>query len=78
MGHLAEDVERAALEDFLQAATPEIVTDLGIKCISTGSAFVSIASALPSSAIVINRAIGVGFPTAVTKDDVREIIEAYR
>lgn len=78
MGYIAEDVERAALEDLHQAATPEIAVNLGIKGISIGSAFVSIASALPASAIVINRAIGVGISAPETEDTAREIVEAYQ
>jgi GNAT superfamily N-acetyltransferase len=51
---------------------------LGIEGRTIGSAFVSIASALPASAIVINRAIGIGYSAPETRETVREIVEAYR
>jgi GNAT superfamily N-acetyltransferase len=74
----AEEIERAALEDLHEAASPELRVSLGIECRTIGSAFVSIASALPTSAIVINRAIGLGHQAPATEDAIREIVEAYR
>lgn len=75
---LAEEIERAALEDFHEAATPELRTSLGIESRAIGSAFVSIASALPVSAIVINRVVGLGLLAPETEETLREIVEAYR
>ena len=78
MQSLAKEIERAALEDLHEAASPELRARLGIECRTIGSAFVSIASALPASAIVINRAIGVGIAAPETEDTIHEIVEAYR
>ena len=75
---LAEEIERAALEDFHEAAPSELRASLGIESRTMGSAFVSIASALPASAIVINRAVGVGLLAPETEETLREIVEAYR
>lgn len=78
MQSLAEEIERAALADLHEAASPELRASLGIESRTIGSAFVSIARALPASAIVINRAIGLGNPVPETEDTIREIVEAYR
>ncbi len=78
MQSLAEEIERAALEDLHDAAPPELRASLGIESRIIGSAFVSIASALPASAIVINRAIGLGIQAPETEDTIREIVEMYR
>ncbi len=78
MRYLAEELERAALEDFHQAASPELRKSLGVESRTIGSAFVSMASALPSSAIVINRVIGLGLSTGETGDTIHQIVEAYR
>ena len=57
---IAEEIERAALEDLHKAASAELTTDLGMQGLYIGSGFVSIASSLPDTAIVLNRSIGVG------------------
>ena len=75
---LADEIERAALEDLHDAAPPELRASLGIESRTIGSAFVSIASALPASAIVINRAIGTGCMAPETEETIREIVDAYR
>lgn len=72
-----EAVERAALAD-LHAAVPESLrAELGISRAEIGGAFVSAASALPSSAIVINRAIGLGLASPESRDSVEAIAAAY-
>ncbi len=78
MAGIAEDIERAALEEFHEAATTEIKSELGLKALRMGGGFVSIASALPASAIVINRALGLGLKTPETQDVANEIVEAFR
>lgn len=78
MVHIAEEIERSALQDLHEAATPELVANLGMRGVEIGSAFVSIAKTLPASAIVINRAIGVGLEAPETEDTAREIVEAFR
>ena len=76
--HEAEEIERAALEDLHAAATPELVERLGLKALSIGSGLVSVAGALPASAIVINRAIGLGLAAPETEASVAEMLAAYR
>ena len=78
MHSLAEEIERAALEDLHEAATPEMRSGLGIEGRTIGSAFISIASALPASAIVINRAIGVGISAPAIEETIQEIVETYQ
>jgi len=78
MGFDAEFIERAALQDLHDAATPRLVRTLGLQTVSVGSALVSVAAALPASAIVINRAIGLGLSTAETEEAVQEIVSTYR
>jgi GNAT superfamily N-acetyltransferase len=78
MQSLAEEIERAALADLHEAAPPELRASLGIESRTIGSAFVSIARALPASAIVINRAIGLGNPAPETEATIRAIVEVYR
>ncbi len=78
MGFEAELIERAALADLHAAATPQLVETLRLQTRSIGSALVSVAGALPASAIVINRAIGVGLSVPETEETVREIVTAYR
>ena len=78
MHSLAEEIERAALEDLHEAATPEMRASLGIEGRTIGSAFISIASALPASAIVINRAIGVGLSAPEIEETIQEIVETYQ
>lgn len=78
MQHMAEEIERAALEDLHEAATPLMRETLGIKGRAIGGAFVSIASALPTSAIVVNRVIGAGLRSPESREAVDEIVDAYR
>lgn len=78
MPYLAEEIERAALEDFHAAASAELRARLGIESRTPGSAFLSIASALPAPAIVINRVIGLGFSAPETEETIQGIVDAYR
>ena len=77
MTHPADELERAALEDLHAAAPPELCRSLGIGGRNIGSAFVSIAAALPASAIVINRAIGVGLRARESEATIGEMVHAY-
>ena len=74
----SETLERAALEDLHRAATPLLKRALGLQCIRVGSALVSIAAALPSSAIVINRSIGLGLAWPAEAGDVAALTANYR
>jgi GNAT superfamily N-acetyltransferase len=74
----AEAIERAALADLHAAATPELVAGLGLRSLEIGTGLVSVAAGLPASAIVINRAIGLGLGAAETEQSVGEMLAAYR
>lgn len=78
MGTHAEEIERVALEDLHQAVTLELADHIGIRSMNVGTAFVSLASALPATAIVLNRTIGLGLSRPEAEETVREIVEAYR
>jgi GNAT superfamily N-acetyltransferase len=49
-----------------------------LKALEIGSAFVSVAPALPRSAIVINRALGLGLSGPASRADVDAIVGAYQ
>ncbi len=73
----SEHIERAALEDLHAAIPAPLAQALGVRSLRIGSAFVSLASALPPSAIVINRAIGLGLAEPAGAAAVRELVAAY-
>lgn len=56
----SEALDRAELEELHRVAAPSDVAALGLRALAVGSAFVSVAGRAPMSAIVINRAIGLG------------------
>lgn len=74
----SEDIERAALADLHSAATPELVDRLQLGVREIGAALVSIGGALPASAIVVNRAIGLGLGAAETEATLGAMVDAYR
>jgi len=78
MGWEAEEIERAALADLHNAATAEQIDKLKLRSLSIGAALVSVAPTLPASAIVINRAIGVGLSEPENRVTVEEILSTYR
>jgi GNAT superfamily N-acetyltransferase len=78
MSDQAEFIERAVLEDIHRAAPPALVGELGIRSLACGGAFVSLAEALPESAILINRTIGLGLISPATEADVQDIVAAYK
>lgn len=74
----SEQIERDALRALHDGVTEEIGEALGLSSFESGSLFVSIASELPSSAIVINRALGLGLDGPATRDAVRGVVKAYQ
>ena len=78
MGLEAEFIEREALADLHAAATPDLSERLGLRTRRIGSALVSVAGALPASAIVINRALGLGLATPETVETVQGMLALYR
>ena len=78
MDNPAEAIERAALEDLHAAASPELRRRLGLEARDQGGAFVSVAAALPASAIVVNRALGLGLAAPASEETVDAIVATYR
>lgn len=74
----SEFIERAALADLHASADSELVERLELRALSIGSALVSVACALPSSAVLINRALGVGLEAPETEETLGAIVGAYR
>lgn len=74
----SEALERTALEDLHKATLRLQATAVSLKGRTIGSAFVSIARHLPSSAIVINRALGLGLSEPESQETTRAILAAYR
>lgn len=77
MDHEAEFIEQAALADILAAATPAQRETLRLEARWVESALVSIAGALPPTAIVVNRTIGLGLSSPATESAIRNIVDAY-
>ena len=78
MPHIAEEVERAALEELHSVAPTAVRQSIGLAGQTIGSAFVSVARALPPTAIVLNRTIGVGLRKPETRKTINEIVDAYQ
>jgi len=78
MSYEGEFVERDSMIDLQAAETPELVDALGLTALNIGDTFVSVAAKLPATAIVINRALGLGLTSAETKENVVRMVEAYR
>jgi GNAT superfamily N-acetyltransferase len=71
-----ETTERAMLED-LNAAGEELAAELRQHSRTVSSTYVSVLGALPASAIVANRAIGLGLDSEATSGTVDEIVALY-
>lgn len=78
MDDLAERIERATLEEIYAAASLDLRARLCIRTPAIAGAFVGIAGRLPSTAIVLNRTLGLGLARPVAEDDVAELVAAYR
>lgn len=77
MEHESEHIERRMYEDLHAAADQEMRARLKLGGHPIGSAFVSVAAALPPSAIVINITYGLGLEQVATRDDVEDIVRRY-
>ena len=75
---ISERIERDALMDIFNAAPLDTVRRLGLSSSSIGHGFVGRASALPSSAIVINRALAIGLGAPVGRSDMQQLVSEYR
>jgi GNAT superfamily N-acetyltransferase len=74
----SETIESAALRDLHAAAGTRLVKALGLQCGASNGRVVSVAAALPESAIVINRALGIGLGKAESVDSIRALVDTYR
>lgn len=72
-----EAVERAELEAMHAVAPPGLRAALGLGCATIGTALVSVAAAAPPSAIVLNRAIGLGVEAPADRETVAAVIARY-
>lgn len=77
MSYDIEEVERAALEDLNAAATGDLAAGLRKQSTVVGSAFVSLFAALPATAIVVNRTIGLGLARSETKGTIDAVLDLY-
>jgi GNAT superfamily N-acetyltransferase len=78
MSFESERIELDSMVDIQAAATPELVDELGLVSRTVGSAFVSIAAKAPATAIVINRALGLGLWQPETRESIDAMVAAYR
>lgn len=78
MEHELEFIERRMYEDMHAAADDELRARLKLGGFHVGSAFASVAGALPASAIVMNVTYGLGLEEQATPGQVAEIVEHYK
>ena len=74
----SERIERDALADLHAAAPPEVSDALGLRTVAINEGLQSLASALPASAIVINRTLGLGLGPPATASTVERVVAVYR
>lgn len=72
-----EAVERAEIEALHAAATGDLRETLGLRRETIGTALVSLVAAAPPSAIVLNRAIGLGVEAPASRRVVDAIVDRY-
>jgi GNAT superfamily N-acetyltransferase len=78
LSHDSEILERAALASLHAAASDDLVSALGLRALTIGAGLVSVAAALPTTAIVINRALGGGLSAPETEESMLQTLAAYR
>jgi len=77
MTDMFEDHERAALRALHEAADEALKQELKLALHDVGGALVSVAGALPASAIVVNRTQGLGLERPASRADVEAITAIY-
>ncbi|MGD2139511.1 MAG: GNAT family N-acetyltransferase [Burkholderiales bacterium] len=77
MGHELEHIEWRMYQDMHAAADAQLRSRLKLNGAVVGSAFASVAGALPASAIAINVCFGLGLEKQATRGDVDQIIGLY-
>jgi len=75
--HELEHIELRMYQDMHAAATEELSARLKLHGRVVGSAFASVAGALPASAIAVNICFGLGLEKQATPDEVDEVIRLY-
>lgn len=73
-----EDIERRDLAALHAVADSALKARLGLETVDVGGALVSIAAALPSDAIVVNRTIGLGLWEPTSRETIARIVALYR
>ncbi len=74
----SESIENTALTALHSAADAPLSEHLGLSLVSISDSLVSSAAALPTSAITVNRAVGLGRRYPVRADSIRAITDHYR
>lgn len=74
----SEALEGHALAALHAAAGGAIEARLGLRCVHVGGALVSMAAGAPPSAVVVNRAMGLGLSGPETRETVEGIVALYR
>ena len=77
MEHELEHIELRMYQDMHAAATGDLSARLGLNGRVVGSAYASVAGALPASAIAVNICFGLGLEKQANRDDVDEVIRLY-
>ena len=77
MVHELEHIELRMYQDMHAAATGDLSARLKLDGRVIGSAFASVAGALPASAIAINICFGMGLEQQATREDVDTVIGLY-
>lgn len=77
MGHELEHIELRMYQDMHAAATGELSARLKLHGRPIGSAFASVAGALPASAIAVNICFGLGLEKQAMLDDVDKVVRLY-
>jgi GNAT superfamily N-acetyltransferase len=72
-----EAVERSGLEALVAAAPASLCARLGLQLEVIGSALVSLVSAAPPSAIVLNRTLGLGVGARAHRETIFAIMDRY-
>ena len=77
MEHELEHIEWRMYQDMHAAADEDLRARLKLNGRMIGSAFVSVAGALPASAIAVNICFGLGLEKTATRDEVEQVIRLY-
>jgi hypothetical protein len=75
--HESETIERAAMVDLHDAADQDDIREIGLARLTVNSPLISVARNLPDSAIVVNRALGLGLSAPASREEIKTIISTY-